>query len=276
MKRWKFIICVDRQDVESPPDPDGIFANVVFICEENFTPYHIDRHINWDQARNLCAKEDLYYPHSLVQDILWATLHNILEPILMHFPVNKLREKALRNVMERIHYEDETTRYICLGPVNKVLNMLCCWVEDPNSESFKLHLPRIHDYLWIAEDGLKMKGYNGCQLWDTAFIVQAIISTNLAEEYGPTLRKAHAFIKNSQILEDCPGDPNKWFRHISKGGWPFSTADNGWITSDCTAEALKAVLLLSNIAPGIVGEALDAERLYDAVNIILSLQVAID
>ena len=35
--------------------------------------------------------------------------------------------------------------------------MLCCWVEDPNSEAFKLHLPRIHDYLWLAEDGMKMQ-----------------------------------------------------------------------------------------------------------------------
>lgn len=38
--------------------------------------------------------------------------------------------------------------------------MLCCWVEDPNSEAFKLHLPRIHDYLWLAEDGMKMQVCN--------------------------------------------------------------------------------------------------------------------
>lgn len=39
----------------------------------------------------------------------------------------------------------------------QVLNMLCCWAEDPNSEAFKLHLPRIYDYLWLAEDGMKMQ-----------------------------------------------------------------------------------------------------------------------
>lgn len=38
----------------------------------------------------------------------------------MHWPGKKLREKSLRTVMEQIHYEDENTRYICLGPVNKV------------------------------------------------------------------------------------------------------------------------------------------------------------
>lgn len=66
-------------------------------------------------------QEDLYYPHPLVQDILWASLHKVVEPILMHWPGKRLREKALRIVMEHIHYEDENTRYICIGPVNKVL-----------------------------------------------------------------------------------------------------------------------------------------------------------
>ncbi|CAH1421817.1 unnamed protein product [Lactuca virosa] len=227
---------------------------------------------DWNDARNLCAKEDLYYPHPLIQDILWATLDKFVEPILMRWPGKKLREKALRTAMEHIHYEDDNTRYICIGPVNKVLNMLCCWAEDPNSEAFKLHLPRIHDYLWLAEDGMKMQGYNGSQLWDTAFTVQAIISTNLIEEFGPTLKKGHMFIKKSQVLDNCPGDLDYWYRHISKGAWPFSTADHGWPISDCTAEGLKAALLLSKLPSKIVDEPLDAKRLYDAVNVILSLQ----
>ncbi|MQL74138.1 hypothetical protein Taro_006492, partial [Colocasia esculenta] len=227
--------------------------------------------VDWNKARNSCAKEDLYYPHPLVQDILWASLHKVVEPILMHWPGNMLREKALQTAIQHIHYEDENTRYVCIGPVNKVLNMLCCWVEDPNSEAFKLHLPRIFDYLWVAEDGMKMQGYNGSQLWDTAFTVQAMISTNLSEEYGAVLKKAHDYVKASQVLDDCPGDLSFWYRHVSKGAWPFSTADHGWPISDCTAEGLKAALLLSRLPAEIVGEPIDAKRLYDAVNVILSL-----
>ncbi|KAL7190044.1 hypothetical protein ACSBR1_039649 [Camellia fascicularis] len=247
-----------------------ITPTVLALRKELYTvPYH---KIDWNHARNQCAKEDLYYPHPLVQDVLWASLQKVVEPILMRWPGKKLREKAIRMVMEHMHYEDENTRYICIGPVNKVLNMLCCWIEDPNSEAFKLHLPRIYDYLWLAEDGMKMQGYNGSQLWDTAFAVQAIVSTNLAEEYGPTLMKAHTYIKNSQVLDDCPGNLDFWYRHISKGAWPFSTADHGWPISDCTAEGLKAALLLSKLPSDIVDEPLDAKRLYDAVNVILSLQ----
>ncbi|XP_043714292.1 cycloartenol synthase 2 [Telopea speciosissima] len=247
-----------------------ITSTVLSLRKELYAvPYN---EIDWNKARNLCAKEDLYYPHPLVQDILWGSLHKFVEPILTCWPGKRLREKALLTAIQHIHYEDENTRYICIGPVNKVLNMLCCWVEDPNSEAFKLHLPRILDYLWLAEDGMKMQGYNGSQLWDTAFAVQAIIATDLVEEYGSTLRKAHGYIKKTQVLEDCPGDLNFWYRHISRGAWPFSTADHGWPISDCTAEGLKAALLLSKIPSEIVGEPLEAKLLYDAANVIISLQ----
>ncbi|KAL8499866.1 hypothetical protein ACS0TY_019752 [Phlomoides rotata] len=263
---------------------------VLSLRKELFTvPYH---EIDWNRARSECALafniqslrsysrrafpvvEDLYYPHPFVQDILWTTLHKVVEPVLLRWPGKKLTEKSLRTVMEHIHYEDENTRYICIGPVNKVLNMLCCWAEDQNSEAFKLHIPRINDFLWLAEDGMKMQGYNGSQLWDAAFAIQAIISTELVEEFGPTLRKAHTYLKNSQVLDDCPGNLDYWYRHISKGAWAFSTADHGWPISDCTAEGLKAALSLSKLPAGTVGEPLDAKRLYDAVNVIFSLQNA--
>lgn len=45
-----------------------------------------------------------------------------------------------------------------------------------------------------------MQGYNGSQLWDTAFSVQAIISTKLIDSFGTTLKKAHDFVKDSQVL----------------------------------------------------------------------------
>ncbi|KAK9931413.1 hypothetical protein M0R45_018689 [Rubus argutus] len=211
-----------------------LYGLILSLRRELYTfPYHL---IDWDQARNLCAKEDLYYPHPILQDMLWGGLHKVGESLLMKWPLSKLRQKALTTVMDHIHYEDENTQYICIGPVNKVLNMICCWVEDPNSEAYKYHLSRIKDYLWVAEDGMKMQGYNGSQLWDVALAVQATLATNLVNEYGSVLRKAHSFIKNTQVRKDSYGNLSYWYRHISKGGWPFSTPDNGWPVSDCTAE----------------------------------------
>ena len=68
----------------------------------------------------LTHQEDMYNLHSSVQDILWSILHKFVEPVLMHWPGRKLREKALATAMRHIHYEDECTRYINLGAVPKV------------------------------------------------------------------------------------------------------------------------------------------------------------
>ncbi|KAG4957578.1 hypothetical protein JHK85_043958 [Glycine max] len=144
--------------------------------------------------------------------------------------------------------------------------------KNPNSQTFKRHIPRIKDYLWVAEDGMKMQAYGGSQLWDTVFSIQAILATNLKDEYGSMLKKANNFIKCSQITTNSSGTPSDWYRHISKGGWTFSTADNGWPVSDCTGEALKAAILLSNMSFDIVDRAMEVEQLYDGVNWILSMQ----
>uniref|UniRef100_A0A803P4U2 Cycloartenol synthase n=1 Tax=Cannabis sativa TaxID=3483 RepID=A0A803P4U2_CANSA len=248
----------------------AINSLVLSLRKELYTlPYHL---IDWDGSRNLCYKEDLYYPHPMIQNILWGCLHKIGEPILMSWPFSKLRQRALHTVMQHIHYEDQNTNYVCLGPVNKVLNMICCWAEDQNSDAYKSHLSRIKDYLWLAEDGLKMQGYNGSQLWDCALAVQAIMATHLKDEYSSMLMKAHYFIKKTQIRKNSWGNVSEWYRHISKGGWTFSTPDNGWPVSDCTAEAMKAALLLSDLPSDIVGEAIAADHLKDAVHLILSLQ----
>lgn len=245
-------------------------AIVLSLRRELYTlPYHL---LDWNEAKNLCAKEDLYHSCPMMQNILWGFLYNIGEPLLMHWPCSKLRHKALNHVMQHIHYEDENTNYICIGPVNKILNMVCCWLENPDSEAFKCHISRIKDYLWVAEDGMKMQGYNGSQCWDVALSVQAILASNFEDEYGSMLKKANNFIKRSQITANSSGNPSYWYRQISKGGWPFSTTDNGWPVSDCAAEGLKAVILLSNLPFETVGKAIETEQLYDAVNFILSMQ----
>uniref|UniRef100_A0A7N0SVP9 Terpene cyclase/mutase family member n=1 Tax=Kalanchoe fedtschenkoi TaxID=63787 RepID=A0A7N0SVP9_KALFE len=232
-------------------------------------PYH---RINWKKVRHLCSKEDTYYPHPIVQDLLWDTLYLTTEPLLTRWPLNKLiRKRALQTTMKHIHYEDENSRYITIGCVEKVLCMLACWVEDPNGDYFKKHLARIPDYLWIAEDGMKMQSF-GSQHWDTAFSIQALLASNMAEEIGITLAKGHDFIKKSQVKDNPSGDFKGMYRHISKGAWTFSDQDHGWQVSDCTAEGLKCCLLFSMMQPEVVGESMAPESLYNSVNVLLSLQ----
>lgn len=78
------------------------------------------------------------------------------------------------------------------------LCMLACWVEDPNGDSFKKHLARIPEYIWVAEDGIKMHSF-GSQSWDAALALQALLASNLIDEIGPVLKKGHDFLKKSQV-----------------------------------------------------------------------------
>ncbi len=118
--------------------------------------------------------------------------------------------------------------------------------------------------LGCPQDGMKMQGYNGSQLWDTAFAMQAFAASRLAETLpqaaaaaavarrtpakaaamlgashaaGGTahpdpanlssrldtmVSRAYAFFDASQIKDDVP-NRTRFFRTVSKGGWPFST-----------------------------------------------------
>ncbi|XP_050289368.1 beta-amyrin synthase-like isoform X1 [Quercus robur] len=243
---------------------------ILQLREELYTqPYS---EVNWVKARHQCAKEDIYYPHPLIQDLLWDSLYILTEPILTRWPLNKLvREKALKAAMKLIHYEDEITRYITIGVVEKSMCMLACWVEDPDGDAYKKHLARVKEYIWVAEDGIKAHSF-GSQSWDAGFSIQALLASDLIDEIGPVLAKGHEFIKRSQVRNNPVGDFRKMHRHISKGSWTFSDQDHGLQVSDCTAECLKCCLLFSMMPPKVVGEKMEPERLFDAVNILLYLQ----
>lgn len=67
-------------------------------------------------------QEDVYNPHPWIQDLIWDSLYICMEPLLTHWPFNKMvREKALETVMKHIHYEDKNSRYITIGCIEKVV-----------------------------------------------------------------------------------------------------------------------------------------------------------
>ncbi|KAK2974078.1 hypothetical protein RJ640_015748 [Escallonia rubra] len=218
--------------------------------------------------------DDLYYPHTKIQDLLWDAINYFGEPIVSRWPFNKLREKAIQKAVDLMRYGAEESRYITIGCVEKSLQMMCWWAENPNGDEFKHHLARVPDYLWLAEDGMKMQSF-GSQVWDCALATQAILSTGMIEEYGDSLKKAQFYLKESQIKENPTGDYESMCRYFTKGAWTFSDQDQGWVVSDCTAESLKCLLMLSQMPTEIAGEKVDVQRLYDGVNVLLYLQVRI-
>ncbi|KAF3815559.1 hypothetical protein GH733_016832 [Mirounga leonina] len=239
--------------------------------------------IEWPAHRSSVAPDELYTPHSWLLRVVYALL-NLYE---RHHSTS-LRQRAIQKLYEHIAADDRFSKCISIGPVSapaalclyptlcrisKTINMLVRWyVDGPDSAAFQEHISRIPDYLWLGLDGMKMQGTNGSQVWDTAFATQALLEAGAQHrpEFSSSLQQAHEFLRISQV-PDSPPDYQKYYRQMSKGGFPFSTLDCGWIVADCTAEALKSILLLQEKCPFVI-EHVARERLYDAIAVLLNMR----
>uniref|UniRef100_A0A8C9ZF13 Terpene cyclase/mutase family member n=1 Tax=Sander lucioperca TaxID=283035 RepID=A0A8C9ZF13_SANLU len=221
--------------------------------------------INWPAQRNNVAACDMYTPHSTLLTVAYMVL-NVYEA---HHSTT-LRGKAVKELYEHIQADDSFTKCISIGPISKTINMLVRWyVDGPSSPVFQEHVSRIPDYLWLGLDGMKMQGTNGSQLWDTCFAVQAFLEY---QKYYRQMNKVKLISQKSHFstLIIIKKNSNA-FEKEGKNSFPFSTRDCGWIVADCTAEGLKSVMLLQELCPSI-GQLVPSERLYDAVNVLLSMK----
>ncbi|KAF3920313.1 hypothetical protein AA313_de0210112 [Arthrobotrys entomopaga] len=225
--------------------------------------------IHFASHRNTIAPADIYHPHTIALDVFntictfWG---NYLKP-------NWLKKWSEDYVYSLVVREDENTLYVNLGPVNNPLQMLCRFIaEGADSPAVQGHIDRLHDYLWVNEEGMLMNGTNGVQVWDTSFAVQAVVEAGFSTlpQWKGMLTSAHQFLEDQQIKADISDAKQKCYRQQRKGAWAFSTRDQGYTVSDCTAEALKAVVELQSIPgfPTLVSNA----RMRDAVDVLLALR----
>uniref|UniRef100_A0AAR2M387 Terpene cyclase/mutase family member n=1 Tax=Pygocentrus nattereri TaxID=42514 RepID=A0AAR2M387_PYGNA len=201
--------------------------------------------INWPAQRNNVAACDIYTPHSNLLTVAYLIL-NVYEA---HHST-ALREKAVKELYDHIKADDRFTKCISIGPISKTINMLVRWhVDGPSSAVFQEHVSRIQDYLWLV----------------TSRTSQTACANLLFFQFE--------LIRFSFQIKENPPQYEKYYRQMNKGGFPFSTRDCGWIVADCTAEGLKSVMLLQERCTFITDH-IPAERLFDAVNVLLSMKNA--
>lgn len=239
---------------------------------------------SWDTYRNTCAAGDLYAPHHPVMDAALWLLSRYERWAPDWLRKNWLLKKSLDFTLRYCEAEDLQTNYCDIGPVNKTCNLLVAvYARGRDSEQLARHLARVDDYLWVAEDGCKMQGYNGSQAWDTSFALQAMsqAGVKIQRKHQDTIARAYNYLNESQIKTDVP-QRELYFRTASKGGWPFSTNDHGWPIADCTSEGMKATLAvrtmqlsgavdLSSFPSGNPVSSIAPERYYQALDVLVAL-----
>lgn len=174
----------------------------------------------------------------------WA-LSNVWNPWLRP---RVLAVSAERRALEIIKASDNTFNGTGLISLDCFLNMIVFYCEEgPNSKKLKQSQERTLEYLWFSPQGMQVQSIHGAHTWNTSFALQTLVISGVSDH--PDLRgcteDAYKFLLEQQFLDDWPDSP-PCHRPSRLGGWPFTTRYHGSTCSDCTGEALKAILLVES------------------------------
>lgn len=190
----------------------------------------------FEEYQTRIAATDLFEAPRPELELAFAALRK-----LEKFAPTTLRKRALARAMEHITFEFRSTGFVCLSPVNGFLFCLALFVENPEHPDLPKALRGMEYWFWEDDDqGLRIAGARS-DIWDTSFAIAALCEgprTPLAEEL---IRSACRWLPTAQIHEEIVGG-ERHYREPAYGGWGFADENHPWPVSDCTAEALEALM----------------------------------
>ncbi len=152
-----------------------------------------------------------------------------------------LRRRALARAMEHIRFEFASTDHVCLSPVNGLLFCLALHHSDPRHPELPRALQGLEYWVWEDdEEGMRICGARS-DIWDTSFVLQALAEGPALPDARAIASAAAAWLPRAQLRADIP-DGAAHYREPADGGWGFADERHPWPVSDCTAEALEALL----------------------------------
>lgn len=160
---------------------------------------------------------------------------------LERFTPKALRRRALARALEHIGFEHRSTGFVCLSPVNGMLFCLALHISDPRHPDLRKALAGLEYWFWEDDtQGLRIAGARS-DIWDTAFLVQALAEWPESECARTIVADACRWLPTAQIQEEIVGGAAH-YRSPAYGGWGFANEHHPWPVSDCTAEAAEALL----------------------------------
>ncbi|MFV8755807.1 prenyltransferase/squalene oxidase repeat-containing protein [Nannocystaceae bacterium ST9] len=188
------------------------------------------------ERRDDIAPTDLYEPIS-------PALQRIFDGarLLAKAVPGPLRRVALDRAWEHVEFEFHSTDWVCLSPVNGMLFCLAMWSRNPRHPDLERALAGIEYWFWEDDvEGLRICGARS-DIWDTSFAIQALCEGPESSEAHELIDRATAWLPIAQLQKDIP-EGKRHYREPARGGWGFADERHPWPVSDCTAEALEALL----------------------------------
>ena len=217
-------------------------------------------------TRDVIAPTDLYEP--VGRGLQWIFSGARLLARAVPGPV---RRRALDRAWEHIQFEFASTDWVCLSPVNGMLFCLAMWSRDRRDPQLPRALEGIEYWVWEDEtEGMRICGARS-DIWDTSFAIQALCEGPELEDARTLIDRASAWLPIAQLRADIPRG-RKHYREPARGGWGFANEHHPWPVSDCTAEALEALLHAEHRGWDHEAQRLDTARKLAAVEFILRRQ----
>lgn len=180
-----------------------------------------------------------------------------------------LRRRALDRALAHIRFEFESTNYVCLSPVNGMLFTLVLARMRAGDPGIEKAIAGLEYWVWEDEaEGLRIAGARS-DIWDTSFILQALALGDASRQTRTISQRACAWLQSAQMLEDVVGG-RQHYRAPAQGGWGFADEHHPWPVSDCTAEAIGALMACAH--SGLDSAPIDLDRLRMAAEFILRRQ----
>jgi lanosterol synthase len=222
--------------------------------------------IDFGKCRHEIADTDLYVRPTRPLRAAWDAL-----ALYEKKPVKALREKALAHCFSRIEYEVFASRRQGLSPVNGLLNCLALFAHHPRHPELLPSLEAMESWKWEDDaEGVRYCGAHSTS-WDTAFALRALTEGPDMKAEAEVVTRGYRWLVQAQMQEELPGHEAER-RDPILGGWCFSDGVHRWPVSDCTAEALTAILAVHESGLVAEGERIGSERLLQAVRFILRRQ----
>ena len=192
--------------------------------------------INWKKKINYLRKADLYKPVNLLLRIMRYGLVQYEK-----FVNQEKRQNLIDELSKKIRWELQTTNHTSISPVSGLLNIIALKILDSNDVDAKQAINNFNGWIWQDEQyGLRVTGARSIS-WDTAFALQTLAVAETDSQCQMSLNNGTRFLAEQQIKKTFPGYSEN-FRIDPRGGWCFAGQWHGWPVSDCTAEAVSAIV----------------------------------
>jgi squalene/oxidosqualene cyclase-like protein len=224
--------------------------------------------IDFAACRGRLAAGDVFVPPSRP-----VRLGSALLARYERHPVRVLREAAVRRCLARVTAELEASDGQGVSPVSALLGCLAQACAGAPHDAILQAVARLDAWRWEDQaDGLRIAGARSLS-WDTAFALRALLCAPATPQILAAIGHGYRGLAATQATGELPAHLRHG-RDRVLGGWSFSDGAHRWPVSDCTAEALSAVLLVHRRADlrEFTGPRLPDPRLYQAVEFILSRQ----